>query len=59
MFAEAQTFLHMDEEWLWRFYLLDRKGRVIVISHQAYFTRTEALEALREFQLNLALAETG
>ncbi|MCL6684035.1 hypothetical protein [Sphingomonas alba] len=59
MFAEAQAYLHMDEEWMWRFYLMDSQGRVIVISHRAYFTRDEALAALREFQLNLARAETG
>lgn len=59
MYAETQAFLHMDEEWMWRFYLLDSKGQVIVISHRAYFTREAAAAALREFRLNLARADTG
>lgn len=59
MSANAQAFLHMDEEWLWRFYLLDRDGNVIVISHHAYFTRAEAEAAMFDFHLSLARIETG
>jgi hypothetical protein len=59
MYAEAQAYLHMDEEWMWRFYLLDQRGRVIVISHRAYFTRGEAEAALQEFRFSLVRAETG
>jgi hypothetical protein len=59
MYADAQAFLHMDEEWMWRFYLLDKRGRVIVISHRAYFTRDEAGAALEEFRFSLVRAETG
>jgi len=58
MYAEAQAFLHMDKEWLWRFYLLDQKGNVIVISHHAYFTRAEAETAMLNFRLSLVRAET-
>ena len=59
MYADAQAFLHMDEEWLWRFYLLDQKGNVIVISHHAYFTRAEAEAAMHDFRLSLVRAGTG
>jgi hypothetical protein len=59
MYADARAFLHMDEEWLWRFYLLDRQGNILVISHHAYFTRAEAEAAMLDFQLRLARVETG
>jgi hypothetical protein len=59
MEADAQAFLHMDEEWLWRFYFLDAEGNVLVISHHAYFTRAEAEAAMLNFQLSLARVETG
>ena len=44
------SFLHMDGEWMWRFYLLDAVGKVIAISTLAYFTRYEAECALRMLQ---------
>lgn len=59
MDAGARAFLHMDEEWLWRFYFLDQRGNVIVISHHAYFTRAEAEAAMLDFQLRLAPIDTG
>jgi hypothetical protein len=56
MYSDAQAFLHMDEEWMWRFYFLDREGNVLAISHHAYFTRAEAEAAMHAFQLRLARA---
>lgn len=50
----ATPYLHMDDQWMWRFYFLDRFGKLIVTSAMAYFTRKEAEDAMRSFQLNLA-----
>jgi hypothetical protein len=54
MVQDAQAFLHMDEDWMWRFYLLDQSGNVLVISDHAYFTREGAKSAMFDFQLRLA-----
>lgn len=48
-------YLHMDDQWMWRFYFLDRFGKLIVTSAKAYFTRKEAEDAMRSFQLTLAV----
>ncbi len=52
----VQSFLHMDDQWMWRFYLLDRSGKVIAISSRAYFTWTEAEDALLAFSRSLVMA---
>lgn len=46
MADDIQMFLHMDDQWMWRFFFLDDEGVVIAISTVAYFTRTEAERAM-------------
>ena len=48
--TDATPYLHMDAQWMWRFYFLDRSGKSIAVSMQAYFTRDEAEVAMRDFQ---------
>jgi uncharacterized protein YegP (UPF0339 family) len=50
---DADPYLHMDDQWMWRFYFLDRFGNLIVMSTQAYFTRAEAEEAMLLFRSEL------
>lgn len=46
MAEHIQMFLHMDDQWMWRFFFLDNEGDVIAISTVAYFTRIEAERAM-------------
>ena len=46
----AQSYLHMDEHWMWRFFFLDKFGDLIATSAQAYFSRAEAEAAMRQFR---------
>ena len=55
MIDEAQAFLHMDDEWMWRFFFLDRLGKLITVSTKAYFTRAEAEAAMRRFRRELSV----
>ena len=47
MAEDAKSYLHMDDQWMWRFFFLDSRGSLIAISTVAYFTRAEAEEAMR------------
>lgn len=40
------AYLHMDDQWMWRFFILDKVGKPSAISERAYFTRDEADKAL-------------
>jgi hypothetical protein len=44
----------MDDQWMWRFFFLDRFENLVVMSTQAYFTRAEAEEAMFLFRDELA-----
>jgi hypothetical protein len=45
-----QPFLHMDDQWMWRFYFLDAVGKLAAMSTLAYFTRAEAEEAMIRYR---------
>lgn len=53
---DFQSFLHMDDQWMWRFYVLSGAGEVLAISNRAYFTREEAENALSVFKASLVTA---
>jgi hypothetical protein len=53
--ADAQPFLHMDDQWMWRFYFLDERGDLVVMSAKAYFTRAEAEKAMMLFWRELVV----
>ena len=46
----ARPFLHMDDQWMWRFFFLDRFGQMMAMSTKAFFTRREAEVAMHDFQ---------
>lgn len=47
---KSNAFLHMDDQWMWRFYLLDSVGKLLATSAGSYFTRAEAEKALSSFR---------
>ena len=53
--ADAQAFLHMDDQWMWRFYFLDKYGNLIATSAKAYFTRADAEKAMTHFRRQFAV----
>jgi hypothetical protein len=48
---DLQSFLHMDEHWMWRYYFLSGAGELVGMSTASYFTRAEAERAMRRFRL--------
>jgi len=50
---DVTPYLHMDDQWMWRFFFLDKLGKVAVMSAKAYFTRQEAEGAMRLFKARL------
>ncbi len=58
MADKVRPFLHMDDQWMWRFFFLDETGSLIAISARAYFTRTEAEVAMKHFRLGLLVTAT-
>lgn len=50
-----QPFLHMDADWMWRFYFLDSKGKLIAMSTLAYFTRAEAEVAMDHYRESIVV----
>jgi len=53
--ADAKPFLHMDDQWMWRFYFLDSLGKLVAMSTKAYFTRAEAERAMLVFRRELVV----
>lgn len=53
-----RPFLHMDDQWMWRFYFLDSFGKLIAMSTVAFFTREEAEHAMRVYLRSLLVIAT-
>jgi hypothetical protein len=49
-----QRFIHMDDRWMWRWYLTDAKGTLVSMSPEQFFTREGALRNLEAVRLALA-----
>ena len=41
-------YLHMNDRWLWRYFILDPNGDVAAISERTWFIREEAEAALKQ-----------
>lgn len=49
----AQWFVHMDERWMWRWYITDDRGKPFAISKTHFFRREEALRNLEAARMAL------
>jgi hypothetical protein len=50
---DAPFFLHMDTDYLWRWYVIDATGKSVAVS-RPFFHLVEAQNAMRVFALPLA-----
>jgi hypothetical protein len=46
--TKGTGYLHMDDRWLWRYFILDPNGNVAAISKRTYFSWAEAEAALKQ-----------
>ena len=44
--TKCTGYLHMNERWLWRYFILDTNGNIAAMSSCTYFSRGEAEAAL-------------
>lgn len=44
---QPQCFLHMDEEYMWRWYIVDAQGIPIAMSARVFFDYEDALRNFR------------
>jgi len=51
---EPQWFVHMDERWMWRWYITDVHGKPFAISKTHFFHREEALKNLEAARMALS-----
>ena len=51
---EPQWFVHMDERWIWRWYITDVHGKPFAISKTHFFHREEALKNLEAARMALS-----
>ena len=50
---DPTLFLHLDADFLWRWYITDAMGNLVPVS-RPYFDRAEAEEAMRAHAMPLA-----
>jgi hypothetical protein len=43
---QPQWFLHMDERWMWRWFLANSCGQRIAMSKKCFFRREDAVQNL-------------
>ncbi len=51
---DLQKFIHMDDRWMWRWYITDRRGALLSMSLGQFSTREEALRDLEAIRLAIA-----
>jgi hypothetical protein len=49
-----QGFVHMDEQWMWRWYITDFHGHMFASSRTDFFWREDALRNLKAVRLTLS-----
>lgn len=43
---QPEWFIHMDERWMWRWFLTDGCGRTLAMSKKDFFHREDAVQNL-------------
>jgi hypothetical protein len=43
---QPNWFIHMDEHWLWRWFITDAGGQPLAVSKTAFFNRGDAVRNL-------------
>lgn len=43
---QTDWFLHMDERWMWRWFLTNGRGKAFAMSKKCFFNREDALQNL-------------
>jgi hypothetical protein len=51
---QLQWYLHMDEGWMWRWYLTSARGEPYAISKAHFFRREDALRNLEAARMALS-----
>lgn len=51
---QSLWFIHMDERWMWRWYITDVRGQPLAISKVDFFRREDAVENLETARLAIA-----
>jgi hypothetical protein len=51
---KLQKFIHMDDRWMWRWYITDARGSLVSMSSEQFSTREEALRNLEAIRLAMA-----
>lgn len=51
--AMSTMFMHMDKQYLWRWFCADDEGNIIAKSAQAYFRLADASEATQRFRQSI------
>ena len=49
-----QKFIHMNDRWMWRWYITDARGALVLMSSEQFSTREEALRNLEAIRLAIA-----
>lgn len=44
---QPNWFVHMDEGWMWRWFITDSRGQPLAVSKATFFHRETPLEAVR------------
>ena len=40
---QPQWFLHMDDRWMWRWFLANSRGQLLAMSRKCFFRREDAV----------------
>jgi hypothetical protein len=51
--AQPNWFIHMDERWMWRWFITDPHGQPLAMSKTDFFRREDAVENLKVARLAL------
>jgi len=51
---QLHWFVHMDERWMWRWYVADVHGVPFAISNASFFHRAEAVKELEAIRMALS-----
>ena len=44
-------FVHMDEDWMWRWFITDAAGSPLAVSERTFFRRQDAVANLEEARM--------
>ena len=50
---QPDGFVHMDEHWMWRWFLTDDRGKLLAMSIMDFFRREDAIRNLEVARLAL------